>query len=421
MKKILVTILCLIMSLSAFGTAALAESSADITQPTTVNFNSSENGQIIPFPISENYGYWKLTVNNTTVNLIEIRIYKENTEDESVLNDSVFYGKIYPKEQETFYCEKDKPFESGNYYIAVNKGGTDELSGYLSYQCAASYDELDKLIDSSDDVAFYKARITATTVTHTVKYIPDNGEELSIKINIHSSRPVSVSIYKDDELVTDGLCIKGNDSYTYTYSGNDNKACEFEIRIHDVTNDGSPVDAEIIPSQKRTYSSWASTFISEAINQNKIPADLQNNYSSNITREEFCRIAYCFIDKYIDKTQTKSSFTDTDIAGINALANNGIINGNGNNTFAPNDNILREEAAAILERMAQKMSVTRATDFTKTYADESSISPYAISAVQNMTRLHIMDGKDNNNFCPKDLLTKEEAIAILVRLAAIAE
>ena len=274
---------------------------------------------------------------------------------------------------------------------------------------------------TADDVAFYKARITATTVTHTVKYIPDNGKELSIKINIHSPRTVSVNIYKDDELVTDGLCIKGNDSYTYTYSSNDNKTCEFKIRIHDITNDGSPVDAEIIPSQKRTYSSWASTFINEAINQNKIPADLQNNYSSNITREDFCRIAYCFIDKYIDKTQTKSSFTDSDIAEINVLASNGMINGKGNNTFAPSDNILREEAAAILERMAQKMPITRATAFTKTYADESTISPYAISAVQNMTRLHIIDGKDNNNFCPKDLLTKEEAIATLVRLAAIAE
>lgn len=274
---------------------------------------------------------------------------------------------------------------------------------------------------TADDVAFYKARITATTVTHTVKYIPDNGKELSIKINIHSPRTVSVNIYKDDELVTDGLCIKGNDSYTYTYSSNDNKTCEFKIRIHDITNDGSPVDAEIIPSQKRTYSSWASTFINEAINQDKIPADLQNNYSSNITREDFCRIAYCFIDKYIDKTQKKSSFTDSDIAEINVLASNGIINGKGNNTFAPSDNILREEAAAILERMAQKMSVTKATAFTKTYADESSISPYAISAVQNMTRLCIMDGKDNNNFCPKDLLTKEEAIATLVRLAGMAE
>ena len=274
---------------------------------------------------------------------------------------------------------------------------------------------------AADDVAFYKARITATTVTHTVKYIPDNGKELSIKINIHSTRTVSVSIYRDDELVTDGLCIKGNDSYTYTYSGTDNKTCEFKIRIHDITNDGSPVDAEIIPYQKHTYSSWASTFISEAINQNKIPADLQNNYSSNITREDFCRIAYCFIDKYIDKTQTKSSFTDSDIAEINVLASNGIINGKGNNTFAPHDNILREEAAAILERMAQKMSVTKATAFTKTYADESSISSYAIPAVQNMTRLHIMDGKDNNNFCPKDLLTKEEAIATLVRLAGMAE
>lgn len=275
--------------------------------------------------------------------------------------------------------------------------------------------------NAADDVAFYKARITATTVTHTVKYIPDNGKELSIKINIHSPRTVSVSIYKDGELVTDGLCIKGNDSYTYTYSGTDNKTCDFDIRIHDITNDGYSVDAEIIPSQKRTYSSWASPFIDEAIDQNKIPTDLQNNYSSNITREDFCRIAYCFIEKYIDKTQAKSSFTDSDIAEINVLANNGIINGKSNDTFAPNDNILREEAAAILERMAQKMSVTRATAFTKTYADESSISPYAISAVQNMTSLHIMDGKDNNNFCPKDLLTKEEAIATLVRLAAMVE
>ena len=99
-----------------------------------------------------------------------------------------------------------------------------------------------------------------------------------------------------------------------------------------------------------------------------------------------------------------------------------IINdGSTDNTFAPSDNILREEAAAILERIAQKMSVTKATAFTKTYADESSISQYAISAVQNMTRLCIMDGKDNNNFCPKDLLTKEEAIATLVRLAGISE
>ena len=119
----------------------------------------------------------------------------------------------------------------------------------MSYQCAASYDELDKVIDSSDDVAFYKARITATTVTHTVKYMPDNGKELSIKINIHSPRTVSVNIYKDDELVTDGLCIKGNDSYTYTYSSNDNKTCEFKIRIHDITNDGSTDDAENIPTK----------------------------------------------------------------------------------------------------------------------------------------------------------------------------
>ena len=288
----------------------------------------------------------------------------------------------------------------------------------LSATSVISYAEEPTAVDNT---ALYTTRITATTVTHTVKYIPDNGKELSIKININSSRPVYINIYKDDEPVIDHRYTNGNDSYIYTYSSADNKPCEFKIRISDITNDGSPVDAEIIAYQNHTYSSWASTFINEAINQNKIPADLQNNYSSKITREDFCRIAYHFIDKYIDKTKTKSIFTDSDTAEINVLANNGIINGKNNNIFAPSDNILREEAAAILERMAQKMSIARATAFTKTYADETSISPYAISAVQNMTRLHIMDGKDNNNFCPKDLLTKEEAIATFVRLVGMAE
>ncbi len=261
--------------------------------------------------------------------------------------------------------------------------------------------------------------LKATSIEHTVTLIPDVDSELSIVTNINSSRPVYINIYKDDELVIDHRYTNGNDSYTYTYSGTNNKLCEFKIKIHDITNYGYPVDAEIIVYQNHTYSSWALTFINEAIRQNKIPTDLQNNYSTHITREEFCRIAYLFMDDYIDKTNTKSNFTDTDRTEINVLANNEIINGKGNSIFSPNENILREEAAAILERMTQKMSITSTSAFRKKYVDESSISPYAISAVQNMTRLRIMNGKDDNSFCPKDLLTKEEAIATFIRLSGL--
>lgn len=269
--------------------------------------------------------------------------------------------------------------------------------------------------DAPIDITSYKA----ANIEHIVTLIPDTGSDLSILININSLRPVYISIYKNDELVIDHHYTDGNDSYMYMYSGENNKAYEFKILIHDYTNYGYLVDAEIIAYQNHTYSSWALTYINEAIKQNKIPTDIQNNYSSNITRENFCRIAYHFIDEYIDKTQIKSNFTDTNRTEINALANNGIIKGKGNSIFAPNESIRREEAATILEQMVQKMSITSTTSSQKTYADESSISPYAISAVKNMTKLHIMDGKDNNKFCPKDLLTKEEAIATFIRLSGL--
>ena len=261
--------------------------------------------------------------------------------------------------------------------------------------------------------------LKATSIEHTVTLIPDVDSELSIVTNINSSRPVYINIYKDDELVIDHRYTNGNDSYTYTYSGTNNKLCEFKIKIHDITNYGYPVDAEIIVYQNHTYSSWALTFINEAIRQNKIPTDLQNNYSTNITREDFCRIAYQFMDDYIDKTYVESIFADTDRAEINNLANIGILKGKGKNIFAPYDNITREDAAVILERMAQKMSIMRENESFRTFDDEASVSSYAISSVQNITRLCIMEGKANNRFCPKDLLTKEEAIATFIRLSGL--
>ena len=61
----------------------------------------------------------------------------------------------------------------------------------------------------------------------------------------------------------------------------------------------------------------------------------------------------------------------------------------------------------------------RENESFRTFDDEASVSSYAISSVQNITRLCIMEGKANNRFCPKDLLTKEEAIATFIRLSGL--
>jgi xynA len=264
-----------------------------------------------------------------------------------------------------------------------------------------------------------KQYVNCESIDYAIKYIPDNGKELSIIANINSSNPVYISVFKDNEPVTESQQITGNKSYTYTYTSTDDKYCVLTMKIFNAAKDNTLINADITAYQNHSYSSWALNFIYEAIKYNKIPTDLQNNYSTNITREDFCRIAYQFMDDYIDKTYVESIFADTDRAEINNLANIGILKGKGKNIFAPYDNITREDAAVILERMAQKMSIMRENESFRTFDDEASVSSYAISSVQNITRLCIMEGKANNRFCPKDLLTKEEAIATFIRLSGL--
>ncbi|MGN1121948.1 MAG: choice-of-anchor I family protein, partial [Eubacteriales bacterium] len=97
---------------------------------------------------------------------------------------------------------------------------------------------------------------------------------------------------------------------------------------------------------------------------------------------------------------------------------NGIVNGVTENAFAPDDNITREQIAAIMLRYAKyKNCDVRVGENTNilSYTDAESVSAYAIPAVQYAVGSGLMKGKSETTINPLDYATRAEIATILQR------
>lgn len=97
---------------------------------------------------------------------------------------------------------------------------------------------------------------------------------------------------------------------------------------------------------------------------------------------------------------------------------NGIVNGVNETDFAPDNNITREQIAAIMHRYAQykgyDVSVGENTNILS-YDDAESISEYAIASMQYVVGSGLIKGKSATTLNPSDNATRAEIAAILQR------
>ena len=166
-------------------------------------------------------------------------------------------------------------------------------------------------------------------------------------------------------------------------------------------------------------SKWAADSIETARKINIISGNY--NFPGAITREEFCELIFNFIENFPGSAFSvgiiKPPFTDTDNEHIEVLNALGIVKGKSETEFAPNDSLTREEAAAILCRLINK--IYPGWDATAQYfdfADSGQISDWAMNDIQVICNMGIMQGVGDNRFAPKELYTTEQAVATLVRV-----
>lgn len=138
----------------------------------------------------------------------------------------------------------------------------------------------------------------------------------------------------------------------------------------------------------------------------------------SIKREEFAKI---ITETFSIAKTGNAAFGDVDENAwyaeyVRAVHNAGIMNGMGEKLFGAGQNITRQDAVVILYRYlsAQNFEFKNTRDIV--FADDEKIADYAKDAVYTMYRAGIVNGKDNNMFCPTDSISRAEASAIVYRV-----
>lgn len=230
---------------------------------------------------------------------------------------------------------------------------------------------------------------------------------------------------------------------------------------------------------ENVISTWAKPEIEKAIGLGLVPNSFRENYTRNITRGEFAKLAIFFLQMqygyggvpavqvwsptgYSDNTFVKPQFmnaycaTHTDRNGnpfrdkyetedyqyhntnveiklpempfddvdeyskdfdfIERAYHIGIVNGLSETVFNPDGDITRQEAAAMLMRVYKNYAKVENKDNAYLFADDEAIADWAKEDVYAINGLGVMQGIGDDTFAPLDNYTIEQAIATFVRL-----
>ncbi len=217
------------------------------------------------------------------------------------------------------------------------------------------------------------------------------------------------------------------DSSEETWSWNSGTGGSGMMEIFGEKNVATPTSN---PAGYKT-SAWAVGEVQDADVEGLIPKSMSGkDMTKPISRAEFaavCVLIYQRMAKTTVPAVNRGPFTDTKDPEILKAFSLGIVNGTSATTFSPASNLTREQASTMLTRAYKKVVIpgwTLETDnryklnYTKpaAFADQKSISAYATESVAYMASKGILKGMGNNLFKPKDPVTREQALAIAIRM-----
>ena len=97
-------------------------------------------------------------------------------------------------------------------------------------------------------------------------------------------------------------------------------------------------------------------------------------------------------------------------------AANGVVKGVNETEFAPNDNITREQMAAVIYRYAElkEYDITGSCDISQ-FADADTVSDWALDAIKWTNAAELVKGTSDTTLSPQDTATRAQVAAILMR------
>jgi hypothetical protein len=167
---------------------------------------------------------------------------------------------------------------------------------------------------------------------------------------------------------------------------------------------------------------WAKPSIDFVTERELFLGTSQDTFSPNksMTRAMFVTVIGRLYERSYNSVSGTSTFSDVNAnayyAKYVAWANeNGMIKGIGENQFAPEAEVTREQMAVIMLNFADFLNKADITGSSLAYADSQSISSWAMDGAKYCQETKVITGREGGSFAPQESATRAEVAAVINR------
>lgn len=358
-----------------------------------------------------------LEVHNTSANMIQgkMNVYCYGTGSEGCQKEAelTLYGGSYTADPRAYLAPGYVVKENGGKYIVSEKSSGGGSHRYDGYITVIN--PKNGTVSVSDDWADEDQKITLTIT-------PDKGYVVD-KIEIVDLEGDKIDAKKVEDEDNEYTFRMANCDVTVTVTFKE----EGKTEDKEETNETEETDKteetttpETVAFSDVSESDWFYKGVSYVVENGMMNGVGENQFAPNapLTREMLAVVLYN-MEKQPESTgvnpfaDVKADMWYTDaIVWANA---NGIVAGYDDSTFGLGDSITREQLATILYRYAQLKGydVTEKADLTG-YADSTAISGYAVEAMQWANANGIVNGMTATTLAPQGTATRAQVATMLM-------
>ncbi|WP_051280852.1 cadherin-like domain-containing protein [Anaerovorax odorimutans] len=254
-----------------------------------------------------------------------------------------------------------------------------------------------------------------------------NGKLIDIsKFNSYVERTIAIPVEVDLAKITSAVVIEPDGTVRSVPTKVIQVDGKYYAKISSLTNSiytviYNPIDFVDVENHwaKDSINNMGSKMIISGVGKGKY------NPNSAITRAEFAAILVRALG--LETTTGENQFIDLKSTNwfcdyVNTASEYGIINGESEGTFAPNDKITREQAMVMIARAMKitgiEPTVTESEISTllAEYTDAQGTSSYAKADVASCLQTGVISGTSSSTLAPKNNITRAEVAVIVERL-----
>ena len=259
---------------------------------------------------------------------------------------------------------------------------------------------------------------TGTLVTLTFK-VSDKATSKSYPVRVVRAELLDKDINKVPFTITEGNIKVSGKSGGGTSSGSSD--------VTDKKPTSDIKDSAVVEENKNPYIysdvaeiDWFYSYVTALSEKGIVSGNGNGTFkpNDNVTREQFLKMLLETVGA--EYTDVENTFTDVDNNAwyskyvLNAK-NMGIVNGVSHTEFGIGANITRQDMAVMINRVIEKFNISAEEKTVEDFADFNKVSAYATESVAKMKAIGLIQGY-NNDFRPMDNLTRAEAAKVIYEL-----